>query len=310
MPLAVTAALGLRETPGSSPVVPLVDYLRGRELLLVLDNCEHLLDACASLAEELLRACPRLRVLATSRERLGVESERAWLVPSLSLPDPRQPATAANIARSEAVQLVRERARAVRPSFELTNHNAPTVAQICRRLDGIPLAIELAAARVRVLAVEQIAARLDDRFRLLTGGGRTAPPRHQTLQAAIDWSYQLLSPAERTLLRRLAVFVRGWTLEAAEAICGEGVLDLLTGLVDKSLVVAESLDGEEARYRLLETIRQYANEKLLDGAPRRSPGAGGHAGSSGSEAAALRARHRDWYLAFAERARKRFNGPE
>ena len=297
VPLTVLAALGVRERPGRPHLATLTEHLRARRLLLVLDNCEHLLDACARLADALLRACLGPRVLATSRELLGVPGEAARRVPSLATPDPRHPPPPARLGRYEAVRLFVDRARLGRPGFVLTDQNAGPVAQVCARLDGLPLAIELAAARLRALPVEQLAGRLDDRFRLLTGGGRTAVPRQQTLQAAIDWSHALLAAPERAVLRRLAVFAGGWPLAAAEAVCAGagvepgGVLDLLAGLVDKSLVVFEEAAlepgaGGAGRYRLLETIRQYAEARLV--------GAG--------EAARVRRRHRDWYLALAERA--------
>jgi non-specific serine/threonine protein kinase len=236
--------------------------------------------------------------MATSREGLRVAGESTYLVPPLSLPERDRLPPPEGLMQFEAVRLFAARAAFNRPGFTVTDNNAPAVAKVCRRLDGMPLAIELAAARVRVLAVEQIAARLDDRFRLLTGGSRTVLPRHQTLRAAMDWSYDLLSEPERALFRRLSVFAGGWTLEAAEAICpGEGieaaaVLDLLTSLVDKSLVLVETRTGE-ARYRLLETIRQYSRNRQ---------------GRSG-EAATVQRRHRDWYLALAERAEAELRGP-
>ena len=259
----IASALELREQFGRPLVDVITDYLRGKISLLLLDNCEHLVETCAKLAHDLLHACPRLKIMASSREALGVAGETAYRVPSLSLPD------AQNLTQCESVQLFIERATAAQSRFALTESNARAVAQICQRLDGIPLALELAAARVKVLSVEQIAARLDDRFRLLTGGSRTALPRQQTLRALIDWSYSLLSEQERMLFRRLAVFIGGWTLEAAEAVCAsdgiesDEVLDLLTRLVDKSLVSMEEQAGE-ARYRRLETIRQYSREKFLE----------------------------------------------
>jgi predicted ATPase/DNA-binding CsgD family transcriptional regulator len=276
VPREVAARLGIEPPPAL-----LQEELADQELLLVLDNCEHVVDACADLAGALLRACPGVRLLATSRERLGVPGEAVYVVPPLESPDPRDTARPEELARYAAVRLFVERARLARADFALSEANAAPVAEVCRRLDGIPLAIELAAARVRALPVEEIAARLDSgSFRLLTGG-RGAPPRQQTLAAAIDWSYDLLAESERALLRRLSAFVGGFALDAAEAICaGESVLDGLTGLVDKSLVVAER------RYRLLEPIRQYAAEKLAEA----------------GEADAVRIRHRDWYLDFAERA--------
>ena len=239
-----------------------------RRILLVLDNCEHLVESCARLADVLLRTCSELRTLATSREILGTTGEVTWPVPALTLPPADGVRALASLAASEAVRLFAERAAAARPDFELTEANAAAVARICRRLDGVPLALELAAARLRVLSPEQIAARLDDRFRLLTGGNRTALPRHQTLAAAVTWSYDLLRDDERLLFRRLSVFAGGWTLEAAEAVCGgpagggskpvpEPVLDTLARLVDRSLVLADEAGGG-VRYRFLETIRQYA----------------------------------------------------
>jgi predicted ATPase/class 3 adenylate cyclase len=292
---AVAAAIGVREEPGQPLLTTLLAALRARRLLLVLDNCEHLLDACARLADALLRSCPHVRILATSREALGISGEVARRVPSLAVPSPDQLPPVDRLTEYAAVQLFVERAVAVLPTFAVTNQNAPALAQLCWRLDGIPLALELAAARVRVVTVEQIASRLGDRFRLLTGGSRTALRRQQTLGAAIDWSHDLLTEPERVLFRRLAVFAGGWSLEAAEGVCGEAVevLDLLTGLVDKSLVVAEGHSGEE-RYHLLETLRQYAGEKLL----------------AAGEAELVRDRHRDWYLELAERAKPELIGPE
>jgi predicted ATPase/class 3 adenylate cyclase len=290
---AFAGALGLRENPERSLLSTLTEFLRARSTLLLVDNCEHLIEASAQTVEVLLRGAPRTRILATSRELLGVPGEGPFRVPSLAAPDPRGLPTGpaeriAALTKSEAVCLFAERARVVSPAFAVTERNASAVAQVCWRLDGMPLALELAAARVRVLAVEQIAARLDDRFRLLTGGSRTALRRQQTLAATLDWSYELLTDAERALLRRLAVFVGGWTLEAAEAVAegaGGDVLDLLTSLVDKSLVVAEELAGE-TRYRLLETIRQYSGQKLVEV----------------GEATTARERHLAWFLALAERA--------
>jgi predicted ATPase len=295
VPETVAAAVGVREEPGRPLLGSLTDALRPKRLLLVLDNCEHLLDACAALADALLRACPHLHILATSREALGIAGETVWRVPSLSLPDagdPAHPAPPAALTQSEAVRLFLDRAVGVQPAFRVTTQNAPAVAQICARLDGIPLAIELAPARVRVLPPAQLLARLEDRFRLLTSGSRTAPERHQTLRAAVDWSYGLLSEAERRLFARLSVFAGGWSLEAAEAVCAEdplapdAVLDVLTRLVDKSLVVVDAQPDGTARYRLLETLRLYAGEKLLTAAG----------------ATAVRTRHRDYFLAWAERA--------
>jgi len=300
VPQAVAAVLGVREEPQRSLTATLVDALRPRALLLLLDNCEHLLDTCAHLAETLLSAGSHLRILATSREALGVAGETSWPVPSLSLPDPAHPPALADLMRSEAVELFRERASSALPTFTLTPENAAAVAQVCRRLDGIPLAIELAAVRVKVLSVAQLATRLDDCFRLLTGGGRTAIPRHQSLRAAIDWSCALLVEPERALFRRLSVFAGGWTLEAAEAVCagaglaGDEILEVLAHLVDKSLVVVEAQAGGEAHYRLLETVRQYAWDRLCDL----------------GEAAAIRRQHTAYYLALAEAAEPKLRGPQ
>ena len=299
---AVASDLGVREQPGSTSAEVLLGYLRNKEMLLVLDNCEHLVEACAVLAEALLRTCPSLRILATSREAFGVVGETRLAVPPLSLPDPRRLPAVEDLAHYEAANLFVERAKAVKSEFALTEENAMSVAQICYRLDGIPLAIELAAARVKVLSAGQIAARLDDRFALLTDGGRTALARQRTLEAAVDWSYELISQGERKLLRQLSVFAGGFTLEAAEAVCsgfpadnelGQGeVLDGLSRLVDKSLVfVAER--GGGARYRLLETIRQYGREKL----------------EVSGEAEEIRRRHAGFFLELAERAGPELKGP-
>jgi predicted ATPase/class 3 adenylate cyclase/Tfp pilus assembly protein PilF len=299
VPQTVATVLGLKEGPGTPMVKTLGSYLKDKRLLLLLDNCEHLLDACAQLVDTLLRQCPHLKILASSREALGIGGEQAYRVPSLSLPDPKQAHTPASVAPFEAVQLFTERALLARPDFQVTDPNAATLASICYRLDGIPLAIELAAARVRSLSVEVIDRKLDQRFLLLTGGSRTALPRHQTLRSLIDWSYDLLHEPEKLLLQRLSVFAGGWTLEAAEPVCaGDGlqdqeVLDLLTSLCDKNLVVVEQNDGNY-RYRLLETVRQYARERLLE--------------SGGGDA--LRKRHRDYFLALAEEAEPKLQGAE
>src|SRR5829696_1638844 len=297
VPQVVASTLGVREQPGRSLTEALSYYLRTRKVLLVLDNCEHLIDACAELAEALLHSCPELRILATSREALGITGEVAWPVPSLSLPDLRRLPDIESLTRYESARLFVERAAAVKPSFALTAQNAPSVAQICYRLDGIPLALELAAARAKVLPVEEIANRLDDCFRLLSAGSRTAMPRHRTLHATMDWSHELLPEEEQILFRRLSVFAGGFTLDAAESVCaGEGlerdaVLDLLSHLVDKSLVRMREESGE-ARYRLLETIRQYGREKL----------------SGSGEAERFRERHAGYYLALAEAAEPELKG--
>src|SRR6516162_6344208 len=275
VPVAAARALGLPDQPGRSTMDTLLRFVRDRQMLVVLDNCEHLLDASAELVVALLGAAPGLTVLATSREPIGVAGEVSWRVPSLSLAD-------------EAIELFADRARLARTDFSVTGDNAAAVGEICRRLDGIPLAIELAAARVRALSVAEILEGLHDRFRLLTGGARTAVLRQQTLRASVDWSHALLTEPERVVFRRLAVFLGGFDLDAAQAVGGSGaveryqVLDQLTLLVDKSIVVAENTEGR-MRYRLLETVRQYALEKL---------------GESG-EADAVRARHRDYYTTLA-----------
>ena len=275
VPQALASALGVSEQPGRVLIDTLADHFLHLHSLLLFDNCEHLIGACAQLADALLKACPDLWILATSRETLDISGEAVFVVPSLSLPDPqpwRSPASAQQALlayqQSEAVRLFVERAATVSSSFELTAENGMWVAEICRRLDGMPLALELAAARVRALSVQQIAERLDDRFHLLTGGSRTAPHRHQTLEAALDWSYALLSEVEQKVMQRLSVFAGGWILDAAEVVCaGDGVevaevLDVLSDLVNKSLVIMSGSENIEKRYGLLETIRQYASRKL------------------------------------------------
>lgn len=264
---ALATVLGLQEQPSRPLITMLAEFLRRQKLLLILDNCEHVIDACAHIANVLLSSCPTLTILASSREALGIAGERAFRVRSLPLPADGMNLSVQRLADFAAIRLFVDRAEAVKPEFSMTPDIAPAVLQICQRLDGIPLAIELAAARVRVLSPQQIADRLDDRFRLLTGGSRTALPRQRTLQALIDWSYDLLSELECILLRRLSVFSGGWRLEAAEVITGTEpieayeVLDLMEQLVNKSLVVAEETDWG-LRYHMLETVRQYAQEKL------------------------------------------------
>lgn len=286
---ALCEALAVTPLPGVMPLAAASAHLAERRALVILDNCEHLLAAVAEAVDELARACPQLTLLMTSRAPLGVEGEHAWRVPSLALPGRHEPETVEVLSQADAVRLFLDRARQVRPNFAITNENAPAVAQICHDLDGIPLAIELAAARVRVLAVEQIAAGLTDRFRLLTGSTRGALPRQQTLRASVDWSHDLLSADEQVLLRRLGVFVGGFTLEACEQVCGDdslpqlAILDLLTSLVDRSLVQADEA-GEAVRYHCLETVRQYAAEHLAEA----------------GEVEALRNRHLDAMLALAE----------
>jgi non-specific serine/threonine protein kinase len=358
---AVADVLGVREIGGASMISTLCSALKGKRLLLVLDNCEHLLDACAVLSEALLISCPDLGVLATSREVLGLGGERAYRVPSMSCPpvpalapvaagdggrglplsdraalglrgiqvDPSRPSgseavglTLESLSRYESVRLFLERVAGTGTGFTLTASNAFALASLCSRLDGLPLAIELAASRARSMPLDQIESRLDDRFRLLTGGSRAALPRQRTLKALIDWSYDLLTEEEKALLNRLSVFAGGWTLAAAEALCGEAsnlttedteghrgtaslqhptpntqhpamVLDLLTSLVDKSLVIYDEREGR-ARYQLLETVRQYARDRLLES----------------RESDAVRVRHLDYFLAFAEQGRPKLEGQE
>ncbi|HSK82880.1 MAG TPA: BTAD domain-containing putative transcriptional regulator [Rubrobacter sp.] len=295
---AVATVLGVQEQSDRSLTDTLVNFLRPKRVLLVLDNCEHLVNAVAHFVVALLNSSPHLRVLATSRESLNVEGELSWLVPSLSVPSMGRSPRVEELAGYESVGLFVERARHRNPVFSLTPQNAPAVARICERLDGIPLAIELAAARVG-LSVEQIATRLDDSLRLLTKGNRTASPRQRTLRGTLHWSHALLSEPERRLFCGLSVFAGGWTLEAAEVV-GAGdtdqdeVLDLLSRLVDKSLVVGEPTGVGEVRYRMLEPIRQYARAKLEEG----------------GDAEEIRRRHASFYLALTEYAEPRLHGPE
>ncbi len=331
VPQSVASVFGLKEEPGRPILQTLGDYLRSRRLLLALDNCEHLRSACAELAGSLLRQCSQVRILASSREGLGIAGEQIYRVPSLSLPDPHGSESVESLLASEAARLFLDRALLQRADFTLTGKSAGALAQICCRLDGIPLAIELAAARVRSLSVGEIRAGLDDRFRLLTGGSRTALPRQRTLRSLLDWSSDLLTGAEQALLQRVSVFASGWTLAAAEEVCsdcglriadcglGDGtpepghsairppasrvpaqsaieewkILDLLTSLCDKSLVVAEQRQGA-TRYRLLETVRQYARDRLLEG----------------GDGATWRERHLAHYLALAEEFEPQLRGPE
>jgi predicted ATPase/DNA-binding CsgD family transcriptional regulator len=284
------ATLGLRDQPGQPVIDGLARFLRERRSLIVLDNCEHLLEGCARLCDALLRVCPALRLLVCSREPLAVPGEAILVVPSLPVPSTDQPLSPDNLAAYPSVRLFVDRARLARADYQLAAHNAAAVAGICQRVDGIPLAIEMAAARINTLSAEQLAGRLEDAFRVLTSGSRTALPRQQTLRATIDWSYQLLSQPERLLLQRLSVFAGGCSLEAAEAVCsGEGLLapqivDTLASLVAKSMVVADRAPGEATRYHLLEMVRQFAREKL----------------NEFGTAAGWHRRHRDHYLDFGE----------
>ena len=299
VPPTVAVALGIRDQPGQPLVETLVDALQSSAVLLVLDNCEHVLESCANLAEILLQACVRLRLLVTSRAPLDIAGETVWRVPSLAVPDPPETLPDGMLVQYDAVRLFLERAQAVRPGFELTPANALTVAGLCRRLDGIPLALELAAGRLKVLPVQELAMRLDDVLGLLVGSRRTAPSRHRTLRATLDWSHALLSEPERTLFRRLSAFANGWTLAAAEAVAAGGsiqsqqVLDLLAQVVDKSLVLAEEHDGR-ARFRLLEPVRQYALQQLREA----------------GEETPIGGRLLAWSLALAEEAESGLTGPE
>ena len=297
VPEAVAAAVGVRDTPGLSPVEAILEHVGDRDLLLVLDNCEHVVEACATLADVLLRSCPGLTVMSTSREALDVGGEVVWFVPPLSRPGSGLGSGPEALADYEAVRLFVERAGAVAPGFALTPENAEDVARICERVDGMPLAVELAAARVKMLSPAQISRRLDDALGLLTGGSRTVPPRQRTLRATLDWSHDLLAEEERVLFRRLGVFVGGFGLGTAEGVCagdglsGEDVLDLISRLVDRSLVlVAER--GQESRYRLLATVRQYAREKLA---------------LSGEEQE-IQHRHAAFFLDLAEKAETEMRG--
>jgi predicted ATPase/DNA-binding SARP family transcriptional activator len=299
VPKAVAEALEVAERPAEPLADTLAEVLGSRELLLVMDNCEHLLEASARLVDVLLDSCPRVRIMATSREALGVGGELRWPVPPLSVPEPRRAPSLEELETYESVRLFVERAKGRDPSFSLNSTNALAVTEICRKLEGIPLAIELAAVRVGPLSVEQIAERLTNSLKLLAGGTRTQMPKQRTLRGTLGWSHKLLSEDEKKLFGRLSVFAGGWTLEAAEAVgAGKGaeeedILDVLSGLVEKSLVMSESTEGGRIRYRLLEPIRQYALEKLEE---------------SGEAEAAKRA-HAEYFLALAQEAEPELFGP-
>ncbi len=299
VPLAVAGVLGLAGQVAESAHDALIDALAGQELVILLDNCEHVIDAAAKFCDAVIRHCPRIRIIATSREALGIDGERVYRVPSLSLP-PADAEDAADLADFDAVRLFIDRARTHDPEFVLSETTAPLVATICRRLDGIPLALELAAARLSSMSVQQICERLDQRFRLLTGGSRSAMPRQQTLQATVDWSFSLLTGPERETLARLSVFRGGFELEAAEVVCSADavdaldVMDLVHSLVSKSLVVADR-SASAVRYRLLETIRQYSAEELV-----RLAG--------GGEVLRISDRHAEYFVRLAERAAPELTG--
>jgi predicted ATPase/DNA-binding CsgD family transcriptional regulator len=318
LPQHVAAVLGVSETPGRSRLEDLTLFLRERQVLLLLDNCEHLLEACAQLVETLLHACPSLKILASSREPLGIAGESVFGVRSLPFPDPDHLPSIDKVNEYTAIRLFADRARLVLADYQVTASNAAAVARICQRLDGIPLAIEMAAARVNILSTANLAERLDDSFRILTGGSRTALPRQQTLRAMIDWSYELLNDTERLLLQRLSVFAGGCTLEAAEAVCSgtaieagqrpatnrppveilsidqADILDLLSSLVSKSMVIADRRPHADTRYHLLETVRQYAREKL------RAAG----------ESERRHSQHLRFFVQLAEESESRLRGPE
>ncbi|HWF25246.1 MAG TPA: AAA family ATPase, partial [Solirubrobacteraceae bacterium] len=299
LPQALASSLSVQESPGTSLMDSVVARLRRRPSLLLLDNCEHLVEASAKVVDRLLRECAELSVLATSREPLAIVGEHVWKVPPLSVPAARESTGPESLMDYEAAQLFVARALAVQPDFALGEDVASAIAEIAIRLDGLPLALELAAARIEVLTPAQIASRLDDRYGLPAKGTRGDMPRHQTLRAALDWSHDLLSTPERALLRRLCVFAGGFSADACEAVCIGGeideanVLDLLAPLVSKSLVVAETADGPIARYRLLETIRAYAARRLEES----------------GEADAVREAHARFYLDLAEAAEAEITGP-
>jgi predicted ATPase/DNA-binding SARP family transcriptional activator len=295
----VAEAVGVHGQPGRSPNETLVDALRANKMLLILDNCEHLVDDVAGLVASLLESCPYLRILATSREALGVSGEVIWPVSLLAVPDLESPTTVAQLEGYESVRLFVDRARQLNPAFALRPENAQAVAQICARLEGLPLAIELAAARIRILSPQALLDRLSNRLKLLTGGPKEFSERQRTLRSTIEWSYELLEADEKALFGRLSVFSGGWTLEAVEAVCSGGaieqedVLDLLGGLVDKSLVVVRWITDSAARYRMLESIRQYAREKLEEN----------------GEVDQVRDRHATFFLALAEEVEPQLAGP-
>jgi len=299
VPQSVAATLGIRDQSARLPIAILSEYLVDKQVLLVLDNCEHLLDACAALVDALVQSSPELRVLATSRQPLGLPGEHTFVVPPLSVPDFDAADSIEEVLRYDAINLFVTRAEAVLPVFSLTKHNAAAVTALCARLDGLPLAIELSAVRLRALSPEQVLARLDERFQLLTGGNRVALPRQQTLHGLVDWSFQLCSPNEQMLWARVSVFSGSFDLEAAEQVCSDGsmprsaVLDAVAGLVDKSVLLREDHEFG-VRYRLLETIRGFGHAQLVDG----------------GQEVALRRRHRDYYLELIDRASAGLFGPD
>jgi len=297
VPQTLASVLGVREEPTKPLTETLVQYLKPKKLLLLVDNAEHLLNAIARLVDQIVRQCPHVQILATSREPLSVNGEQTYRVPSLTVPDPSKRYKLEDLTKFESVRLFMDRAILANSLFGINDSNSAAIAQLCHRLDGIPLAIELAAARVRALPVEKIAERLDDRFRLLTGGSRTALPRQQTLRAMIDWSYDLLNDKERTVFRRLSVFSGGWTLEAAEQICSDHIiedweiLDLLQSLLDKSLAI---LDETSQRYRFSETVRAYGRDALV----------------ALNESSELRTQHLNYFGSLAQSTEELLGGPQ
>ena len=295
----VASTLGIREQTEQPLLTTIIMRFQSKRLLLLFDNCEHVLTTCVPLVASLLQACPSMHLLATSRERLKVAGETVWYVSPLSCPSLSTSLSLEQVQNAEAVQLFYDRASSVEPHFKITAQNASTIAWICHHLDGIPLALELAATRVHMFSVQQLAERLDERFRILTDGSRTASPRQQTLRATLDWGYELLSMVEQTVFQRLSVFVGSWTLEAAENICADehmgvyDVLDVLSQLVNKSLVIAEEYE-EEVRYRFLETIQQYALQHLKES----------------KDSLKQYAQHWNWYLQLAERAALYLHGDQ
>ncbi|HSV41560.1 MAG TPA: LuxR C-terminal-related transcriptional regulator [Nocardioidaceae bacterium] len=299
IPQAVATALGLREQPGDTPQESLLGYLVDRTLLLILDNCEHLVADAAKLADTLRRTCPKLRILATSREALGIEGEATLRISPLPVPDLAQPPALKGLPQFDAINLFADRAAAALPEFKVDDANQEAVLRIVHQLDGVPLALELAAARLRTLSPEELADRLADRYRLLVGGSRVAPARHQTLRLCVDWSYDQCTPLEQSLWSRISVFVGGFELDAVEGICAFGdldqldALDLLASLVDKSIVTRIEA-GDRARFRLLESLREYGLERLHET----------------GEYSQVRERHRDWYADLAIRSRMEWMSPQ
>lgn len=291
VPRVTAITLGLPDEPHRPVIEVLCDFLEEKNMLIILDNCEHLLDACAFLTDTLLKNCPHLKILPTSREALGILGEAIYRVPSLGVPDQKQ--LIDKIRKFESVSLFEERAQLAQFDFSLTPENITSVAQICHRVDGIPLGIELAAAKVSLLSTQQIAEQLDESINLLTGGSRTALPRHQTMRASMDWSWGMLTEAEQIVMRQLSVFVGGWVLDAATAVCDSEVLELMNSLVRKSLIVSNQKAGHETRYFFHETIRQYTREKLIQA----------------DEEVNSCTRHLRYFVELAERAEIELKGP-